>query len=164
MTDVILIVLGNSNPETLKKRVNLAIEFYFKSENINKNVKIIFTGHNNEGVNMAKIASLRIPSNIVFVESNAKNTYENIVNSYNFIKQMNVSTNMFHFKPKIIICTSTYHVKRAVVIGNLIFHESDFKVEFFHTNENVSQVEDQREVKLLDTFLDFYLGLVEYIE
>ena len=112
-------VLGNY--ELQKYRVMKAVQLY-KYKNIQK---IIFSGGNNgisnyennkvpEAILMKELAlKMGVKEEDIIVESNSKNTIENIKNVYNILKKVDVN--------KIIIITSQFHLKRSYLIARDIF-------------------------------------------
>ena len=159
----IIIVLGCSNPNTLKKRLKRAID-YFHSVDISDEISIkplmIFSGGGKlSGTTEAEImykkaiGKYSIDKSRCMFENTSKNTFENIKNCLTLLKEACYFQPTYILPYKFIICTSSFHIKRAYVLGlNILGSYGD--IIAIHTNENVSDGETQREMNILNIFLD----------
>lgn len=154
MLDVI-IVLGNSRTDIMEERLARAFrEFnvvYYDDETMRQKI-IIPTGTPTESNYMTnRIIETGISRDCIIVDSNARNTIDNIVNSRALIEAHLL------VPYRIIVCTSSFHIARTIVICGLVMGKFMEIVKFIHTNETVSSEEKQRETfltsRLLDTFI-----------
>ena len=120
-----IIILGcqinedGSLPKLLKSRVDRAIEFS-KMQKENTNTDIIFIPSGGQGADevMSEAAAMKnyliengIKKENIIIEDKSTNTYENIIFSYNKIKEKIK-------KPKLAFSTTNYHVLRAGIIAH----------------------------------------------
>lgn len=117
MEDCTLIVLGcrldeNGNcTEILTRRLNEAVIIY---EQTKIKPKIILSGGSphskiDECVGMQKyLLNQNIPSTTLYLDHNSANTFENLKNSYEIVKNNNLSENIYFI-------TSDFHIPRAML-------------------------------------------------
>jgi len=168
-----IIVLGNPNRETYKKRVKRAVEYYnelkksrgpFDEEGPRE--ILVFCGKGDkvglgstEAGEMFKYAqTLGISQNECIIEDESMNTYQNFEFFLKKIKKPFLSpTYMTSYI--FTICTSTYHIKRSLVMAKDILG-SFGEIRAIHTNEKCKEKYKEKwekELFLLDKYLDYVL-------
>jgi len=171
MTNIILI-LGNSNPEILNKRLDRGIEEFYKLKNPYEDDEIVFginthillSGkgkaikidnkvYETEADYMYEYVSQKVNIKYILIENLSNSTVENLINSYNILKKLYKDS--FFNRINIIICTSSFHIKRTIVLSKLL-NKDNFTLKYIHTNENFSEEENLRELRHLDYYLNYY--------
>lgn len=159
----VIIVLGNSDPEIAKKRVDLAVRAWGVPRHRNAdgtwNAYILFSGgagtnigRAGEATMMRKMAA-RVPEEYCMYEGESRTTVENLNYSREVIKEK-----LGNVKKHIIVCTSSFHIVRAKVIaldvfpGYMPYNPSDTEINtisFRHTEETVTEIQYTSESRLL---------------
>jgi hypothetical protein len=168
-----VLILGNPDPTILHKRLERGFQ---EVSNILEKIKgqddiyVILSGKGNgvkffskQYVNECdymieyfnhKINSLNIShkSKINLIcENRSNSTVENIIYSFELIKQIQNYKNLYPQRTNVIICTSTFHIERSKILAN-IFNKYIFNLYFIHTNEEISEEEKNREANNLERF------------
>jgi len=164
-----IIVLGSSDPDIRKARVEKAVNYYkhllsqarnfeFYENSAPRDIaKIIFSGkgrtmtNSTEATDMLRIAlSLGVPESVCATETESQNTRENIVNTLNLLVSHGwFKPTSYINKPTFTICTSQFHAPRALLIAMEVL--SPFgAVMIVHTGEYVPSEIAEREKILLD--------------
>lgn len=170
----IIIILGNSRPEILNKRLNRGIEEFNKIKHPYEDDEEVYGIHNyiflsgggrgikvnnkmykNESEYMFEYVSKIIDPKYIVTENISNSTVENLINCFNIILKKYPSHDIFSSSINITICTSSYHLKRTIVLAKLLNKEG-FNLKFIHTNEIISEEENKRELKHLDSFMNYY--------
>lgn len=171
MTSFILI-LGNPDPAILHKRLERGFQEVVNIlEKSKDDIYVILSGKG-RGVNFFskqyvnecdymheyfnhKINSLLDKSHNskirLICENRSNSTVENMIYSFEMIKQIQNYKNMYPQKTNVIICTSTFHIERSKILAN-IFNKYIFNLYFIHTNEEISEEEKNRETNNLERF------------
>jgi len=167
-----ILILGNPDPTILHKRLErgfqevVSILEKLKDEDMyvilsgkGKGVKFFNKHYLNECDYMHEYFNYKINSvndlykNKIHLicENNSNSTVENIIYSFEIIKQLQNIKNIYHQKTNVIICTSTFHIERSKILAN-IFNKYIFNLYFIHTNEIISEEEKTREANNLERF------------
>jgi len=164
----IIIVLGNSDRNVMKSRVDRAIEYYksipkyFYDESLNmrfeNNVYILFSGGKSKKENISEaeimnemVSEIEIENNKRIFEYNSKNTYENLVNSKNIIQGL-FKNGVADFNPNIVICTSKFHVQRSMLMAKIVFES--YNIKYIYTQEEITQQQKISEMKAISVFVN----------
>jgi uncharacterized SAM-binding protein YcdF (DUF218 family) len=171
MTNIILI-LGNSNPEILNKRLDRGIKEFYKLKNPYEDEEIVF-GINTliilsgkgavikvdnkvyatEADYMYEYVSQKVNKKYILIENLSNNTIENLVNSFNILSKL-YKDSLFN-RINITICTSSFHLKRTIVLSKIL-NKDNYTLKYIHTNEIVGEEENRRELRHLDNFMNYY--------
>lgn len=167
-----ILILGNPDPIILHKRLErgfqevLSIFENIKGDDIyvilsgkGRGVKFFSKHYVNECDYMYEYFNHKINSlnNLykdkihLICENKSNSTVENMVWSFEIIKQIQNIKNIYPQKTNTIICTSTFHIERSKILAN-IFNKYNFNLYFIHTNENISEEEKTREANNLERF------------
>ena len=171
MTNIILI-LGNSNPEILNKRLDRGIQEFYKLKNPYEDEEIVYgintlillsgkgvgikvndTVYNIEADYMYEYVSKKVNKKYILIENLSNNTIENLINSYDILNKLYKDS--FFNRINIIICTSSFHLKRTIVLSKLL-NKHNFTLKYIHTNEVFSEEENKKELRHLDNYLNYY--------
>lgn len=171
MTNIILI-LGNSNPKILNKRLDRGVQEFYKLKNpyedeeivygINtyillsgkgKGIRIDNKVYDSEADYMLEYVSQKVNKKYILIENLSNSTVENLINTYNILKKLYKDS--FFNRINVIICTSSFHLKRTIVLSKLL-NKDNFTLKYIHTNELFSEEENLRELRNLDYYLNYY--------
>jgi uncharacterized SAM-binding protein YcdF (DUF218 family) len=140
----IIIVLGNSNPIIMKKRVERSItefkrtsyEYYDHfSREYKANKLLLFTGGLSD--NMKEYAlSQNIDKKFIVTENKSRNTIQNMVETKKLLREM--FTDSVIFSPKLTICTSSFHIRSSIIISK--FYLAEYILNYIHTDEHVTDI------------------------
>ena len=148
-----IVLLGNSDPEIMNKRVKRAVEYFMSSEYkrivdgeriVTK--KIIVSGAD------AIFPQGILPTDHIIIENKSRNTVEKLTNVQKILDR--IHKNKSFGTPKVTICTSSFHVRRSCILANLIL--SGYTPEFIHTNENIPERLQHHEWNLLLPYLQYF--------
>lgn len=158
----LIIVLGNSKPEVMKKRVDRAIivfnsskytNFEYEHDIVKTEKRFIISGTEYETMFMQNyLFEKGIDEKSIIVENKSKTTIQNIQNSLDLMEKMllNISS--------IVICSSSFHIGRVIVISGLIMTKYAPIVKYVHTNEKISDNERDNEQMLISLLLNNYIS------
>lgn len=156
----VIIVLGNSDPEILKKRMDRAIkEFtsspyeYIRDGNVIANKFILISGGPSATKMKEYALSKHVGEKFLVLEDKSKNTIENIMFSNKLLDNA-FQHGMSFLRPSVIICTSSFHIKRSMVIAKMLM--CNYNTSFIDTCEDVTYEEYQREN-------DYIIRAIEFI-
>jgi hypothetical protein len=171
MTNIIMI-LGNSNPEILNKRLERGIQEFYKLKNPYEDEEIVYgintlillsgkgTGikvnnkiYDTEADYMLEYVSQKVQKKYILIENLSNNTIENLINSYDILNKLYKDS--FFNRINLTICTSSFHLKRTIVLSKIL-NKDNFTLKYIHTNELFSEEENKRELRHLDNFLNYY--------
>ena len=171
MTNIILI-LGNSNPEILNKRLDRGIQEFYKLKNPYEDEEIVFRINTHillsgkgigvkvdnkmyatEADYMYEYVSQKVNKKYILIENLSNNTIENLINSYNILSKL-YKDSLFN-RINITICTSSFHLKRTIVLSKIL-NKDNYTLKYIHTNEIISEDENRRELRHLDNFMNYY--------
>lgn len=167
----LIVVLGNRTPSITKKRVDRALEEFYRSpcdrfnefeQKYEQTKYIFFSGGSSDGVSVPTGADMMetyalsrgLDKKYILKETVSMTTVENMIETGKFIKDANRSVS---FSPRLTICTSSFHIRRAVVLAK--FYLGEYSLNFIHTNEPVSKKEVANESMLISRFVDFYSNI-----
>lgn len=110
-------VNGKDVSDTLRKRLDKAIEYYNK----NKDISIIVSGGQGNGENITEALAMNnylidngVEASRIVMEDKATTTLENIIFSKEILEKMGKA------EEKVLIVTSDYHLFRSMLIGNVL--------------------------------------------
>jgi hypothetical protein len=170
-----ILILGNPDPTILQKRLErgfqelVSILEKIKDDDVyvilsgkGKGVQFFSKHYINECDYMFEYFNYKINSlNSVndfhknkihlICENKSNSTVENMICSFEIIKQLQNIKNIYPQKTNVIICTSTFHIERSKILAN-IFNKYNFNLYFIHTNEIISEEEKTREANNLERF------------
>jgi hypothetical protein len=159
-----IIVLGNSKEETRRRRVDAAMNFYIERSKNNNRISssyyFIFSGAHEEAEKMAEYAFKykgQVNTSNFLLETESRNTHENIENSQKIIFNMTPENE----NCRVVICTSTFHIKRTSVICAYIldsYFSNTTRKLFIHTNEEVPEELKNREDSIIAKYISFQLS------
>lgn len=155
----VIIILGNSKPDILKKRVDRAVEEFFSSDYEYEipggkvETKYILISGKPSAKRMKEYTmSKGVEERFIKLEDKSMNTIENITFCKKMLDQM-ASATYEHNKPVVTICTSSFHIKRSIVLTKMIL--DCYETNFIHTRETVTREEYEREHSLLGNSIDY---------
>lgn len=138
----VVIVLGNTSKEVMRKRVKRAVKEFNHISQTETTYLLLSGGVSKptEAEQMKDIAmDMGIPSEFILTEEYSTNTISNIKLCKKYL-EVN-----FMEKPVVTICTSAFHIKRTLVLTKMFMGEYDTR--FVHTKEDVTDEEYEREEK-----------------
>jgi uncharacterized SAM-binding protein YcdF (DUF218 family) len=148
----VILVLGNSNKDVMKKRLDRAISEYklFNDDNSNVYLMVSGCGKKHEYKFMYNYLISNVDTKNILVEDKSNSTIENLIFSTNILK------NKFPIQSiELIVCTSTFHIKRTIIISKLLNIHS-IKWNFIHTEEDVLDEQKIKEMNLTMNLIDYY--------
>eukprot|EP00164_Ancoracysta_twista_P001815 GFYU01002384.1.p1 GENE.GFYU01002384.1~~GFYU01002384.1.p1 ORF type:complete len:191 (-),score=17.73 GFYU01002384.1:394-966(-) len=177
-----IIVLGNSDPDISKRRVDRAVEEFYKSphENVDPVTKcrtrrkiLLFSGaccSNGSGMYVpgsrkvkAKVAEgtmmmqharkQGVDDWFMYAETESRTTMENLSNCKALIESLYPQP-MEGGSTRLTICTSTFHVKRTMVLSQYLLPQ--YQTRFIHTREIVPADVQAHEWKILNHTLNYW--------
>lgn len=159
----VIIVLGSSDLNICRRRVDRAIEEFQKQPaedlvGFDKTPvclqKILFSGSNPktetyEAILMKNYAESRgIDSRFLLTETESRNTIEN------FLFSKKILENNYPVLENVCICTSNFHIARSMMIAKFIL--KDYYLSFIATREVITPEEKQRENVSVIHCLEFF--------
>jgi uncharacterized SAM-binding protein YcdF (DUF218 family) len=163
----IIIILGNRQPEIMRKRVDRALEYFNSSpaevqSDFSPEPQIVkyllFSGGASDGkskpegaIMMEEYCKGKVDHKFCLLETQSRTTVENLLYSKQLLEKMFSRLS----QPKITICTSTFHIKRSLILTKLFF--PNYTTKFIHTDETVPQHTYEHEARLLNWFVDEYV-------
>lgn len=153
----IIIILGISNENHIYKRVDRAVEEYLSLNKEDENYILISGSGRANGYMFSHLIKKGIDKNKIINEPDSRTTIENLILSFNIIK------NKFPIKPNVIICTQTFHIKRTMILSKF-YNKDNLKIKFIHNNEKITKGQKESEFIKLITFFNYYQSSLFQIE
>lgn len=158
----IILVLGTPNDVIMKKRVDRAMEEFYRTPHA---IISDYTGETTvltqlllSGAGISTELKLeymnKIGGKYILSETQSRNTVENLIYTKQILDEM--FTKFMGFQPEIVICTSSFHVKRVIILAKLIL--TDYSYTFIHTREPITKEEYQNEASILNHSIDTYIN------
>ena len=150
----VILVLGNSKEDVMKKRLDRAISEYklLNIENSNVYLMVSGCGKKHEYKFMYNYLITNVDTKNILVEDKSNSTIENLIFSTNILKN---KFQILFQNIEVIVCTSTFHIKRTIIISKLLNIHS-IKWNFIHTEEDVLDEEKIKEMNLTMNLIDYY--------
>jgi uncharacterized SAM-binding protein YcdF (DUF218 family) len=160
----VILVLGNSNENVMKKRLDRAISEYHKfttneDVNMNDNLTVYFMisgcGNDHEYKFMYNYLINKVNTKNIIIEDKSNSTYENLLFSTDILKKFGNIYPGYVKNLELIVCTSTFHIKRTILISKLLNIPS-ISWKFIHTNEDILNEQEINEMNLIIKLIDSY--------
>jgi uncharacterized SAM-binding protein YcdF (DUF218 family) len=182
-----IIVLGSSNTETRRLRVQKAVDYYHHlvaidhvsytvkrginsfttyddeyASCVKDRIRIVFSGKGNrevsEGADMCRLAiDLGIPENLCIVEPESQNTYENLVNTLNVLQSYSWFKPTFYSTKPVFTICTSHFHAKRSLVMAVHILSNYGHVNIIHTGEPISNESAQREKEILDVFVREYM-------
>lgn len=179
-----IIVLGSSDAEKRRSRVETAVNYYKKlmEDHIeitrkvgtnsfsayndlpverDVNIRLVFSGkgHNSvimtEAQDMCRIAvELGIPKNLCILENESNNTHENILNTLNLLRTYSWFKPTFHSLKPTFTICTSRFHAKRSLVIGMYILSNDGYVSIIHTNESVSKESAEREAFILNNYIE----------
>ena len=150
----VILVLGNSKEDVMKKRLDRAISEYklLNIENSNVYLMVSGCGKKHEYKFMYNYLISNVNTKNILVEDKSNSTIENLLFSTNILKTKFQNI-------ELIVCTSTFHIKRTILTSKLL-HIYSMNWKFIDTKEDVHNKEKINEMKLTMNLIDSYVDKI----